>query len=204
MPDSAERWLPVVGYEGYYEVSDQGRVRSLDRVIIDLGGRRKRPEAGRILSPVMDVRGHYLHVGLWRNGKPTTRPIHLLVIRAFIGPPPADMECLHGPNGKLDNRLSNLSYGTHSQNAQEMQRDGVDFHRNLTHCNYHHELAAPNLIPSQLAKGHRNCLACSRAGANMHYAQRKGRPFEFRVKADEHYRKIMNIPLRGSAHPSVE
>lgn len=123
MDQSLERWRPVVGYEGLYEVSDQGRVRSLDRVAF-LQGRHKRPSRGRVLKPGSNRRG-YVHVGLHKDGKRTTYTVHALVAQAFIGPRPEGMHVCHGPGGKADNSLANLRYGTPKENQADRHRDGT-------------------------------------------------------------------------------
>jgi len=110
-PDSAERWLPIAGYEGLYEVSDLGRVYSVPRHGV----------AGGILKPVLMSK--YLCVNL-----PGARPVgvHILVARAFIGPRPNGMLVCHGPAGRFDNSLANLSYGTPAKNCgPDMYRDGT-------------------------------------------------------------------------------
>src|SRR5260221_193401 len=76
-----ERWLPVVGYEGLYEVSDLGRVRSLLRK-----GGNNRWYGGDIKRSSLDQAG-YLYVSLSRGGKGSRKRIHQLVAEAFIGPP---------------------------------------------------------------------------------------------------------------------
>lgn len=115
-----ERWLPVPEWEGIYEVSDQGRVRSLPRLRKNGG-----TWGGKILRPGL-VGAGYPSVALCRNGKHRTYLIHQLVAAAFIGPRPAGQEVRHGPPGdRLDNRASNLSYGTPKQNYADMIRDGT-------------------------------------------------------------------------------
>jgi hypothetical protein len=110
--ESVERWVPIPEWEGLYEASDQGRIRSLDRP-----GHR-----GRILVP-SSARDGYYRVDLCRNGKSIHYLVHRLVLAAFVGPRPDGMEALHGPGGGKDNRLANLSYGTHSQNCLDKRRD---------------------------------------------------------------------------------
>src|SRR5258707_113471 len=111
-----ERWLPVPGYEGLYDVSDRGNVRSHHKT----KGRRKN---GMLMAPAMSA-GH-LMVSLVRDKKRRSWPVHQLVLMAFAGPRPAGMESLHGPGGNLDNRLSNLRYGTSKENKADQVRDGV-------------------------------------------------------------------------------
>lgn len=117
MSDATESWLPVVGWEGLYEVSDQGRVRSLPRQTAS--GRR----GGKILRPRPLPTG-YLRAGLYRGSQSQRDAyIHQLVAAAFIGPCPPGEEVKHGPAGKLDNRLVNLSYGPHIENCEDRARD---------------------------------------------------------------------------------
>lgn len=111
-----EYWLPVVGYEGLYEVSDQGRVRSLPRP----GSTRTwRIYGGKVLTPA-SCRG-YLSVKLPKG----SRSVHSLVAEAFIGSRPDGMVVRHGENGSSDNSVGNLSYGTQKQNIYDKKRDGT-------------------------------------------------------------------------------
>jgi hypothetical protein len=129
MDDASERWLPVPieGCEGYYEVSDLGRARSLDHRA-QWRGQGWYVKRGRILKATPTTRG-YLHVTVssFRDGKRKhlTPLIHRLVLEAFVGPCPEGQEARHGPGGQLDNRLVNLCYGTKVQNAQDKRRDGT-------------------------------------------------------------------------------
>ena len=114
-----EIWRDVVGYKGIYQISNLGGIRSLDR--ISCIGRKLK---GRTLKSGL-ASNDYLCVSL-SNVKVKTRTIHQLVCESFIGPCPEGMEVCHGPNGKLDNSLANLRYGTRSENAQDRFRYGVD------------------------------------------------------------------------------
>lgn len=119
-----EQWKPVVDYEGVYEVSDQGRVRSVDRWVVDRLGKARLCK-GRVLRPALNGRG-YLIVALWKNGKGKTAQVHRLVAKTFLGPCPSEKIVCHGRGGRLDNRLENLSYGIPSQNNKEdRRRDGT-------------------------------------------------------------------------------
>lgn len=117
---TAEHWLPVVGWEGLYEVSDLGRVRSLPR----RGAKRPRMYGGKILEPYLSDQG-YRTVALCYGGKQKTQKVHQLVAAAFLGLRPVGMETLHGPEGKLVNTPVNLRYGTSAENTADMFRDGT-------------------------------------------------------------------------------
>jgi len=110
-----ERWRDIPGYEGQYQVSDQGRVRSLERYVrlVTLqAGETKRRVPPRILRPGPQKSGH-LTVSLGRHN---SKQVHALVLLAFVGPAPAGHEGLHRDHDPSNNRLSNLKWGTRSEN----------------------------------------------------------------------------------------
>ena len=123
-----ERWLPVVGFEGRYEVSDLGRVRSVDRAEIyvrrdQYSGRDlvvKRTLKGRMLRPGPNDSGH-LTVAI---GKGNSRLVHQLVLEAFVGPCPPRHECRHANDVPDQNTLENLCWGTRSDNLHDAVRNG--------------------------------------------------------------------------------
>lgn len=123
-----EHWLPIVGYEDSYEVSDYGQVHSLDRwiTVISRGGtpyRRFWP--GQVLKQFPSGSG-YLFITLSQDGRTIPCDVHRLVLRAFAGPCPPGKEARHGPGGKHDNRWpENLCYGTHPENMDDQVRDGT-------------------------------------------------------------------------------
>ena len=132
LPVVYEHWLPVAGWEGWYEVSCRGRVRSLDRWVVHQNdsGRFRLPRRrfcrGRLLAPIPNSSG-YLTVQLCRPGVKQLRiAIHILVLTAFAGPPKPGQESLHGRGGKHDNRWpENLRWGTRAENAADSLRDGT-------------------------------------------------------------------------------
>ncbi len=128
---SKERWLPVVGFEGRYEVSDRGRVRSLDRIIVRRASKRARAYAvrkkGKILRPGQYCKNGHVSVVLGRvpdGCNNVGMPVHKLVMRAFKGPPRKGQEILHRNGKPTDNRLTNLRYGTRSQNNRDIVLHG--------------------------------------------------------------------------------
>ena len=89
------------GYEGQYEVSNQGNVRTF-----------RRGAKGRLLKPGRMPRGH-LSVAL---GRGNSQCVHKLVLLAFVGAAPDKHECCHNNGNPADNRLENLRWGTRSEN----------------------------------------------------------------------------------------
>jgi NUMOD4 motif len=132
MSDASESWLPVVGWEGLYEVSDLGRVRSLDRLVFHSpGSARLRSLRGKVLQ-LRPSHDGYNRVGLYGgHGKSVDAYVAVLVATAFLGPCPEAQEVLHGPAGHGDDRLANLSYGTHIANCEDRARDRAG-HAKLT------------------------------------------------------------------------
>ena len=119
-----EQWKWVAGYVGYYEVSDLGRVRSVDRVVKHHREGPKRLK-GRILKVTPFNRYGHLETCLWKNGARQKVSVHRLVALTWIGPCPNGQQVRHGPKGKMDNSVGNLSYGTPSENSLDMRRDGT-------------------------------------------------------------------------------
>ena len=115
-----ESWQPVPGYEGLYEVSDLGRVRSLDR----LNARKNRWGSvttahlkGRVLRPGRGGAAR-LQVNLSKESVSWVVPVHKLVALTFIGPCPEGHEIDHVNGDFQDNRLVNLEYVTHQENQK--------------------------------------------------------------------------------------
>jgi NUMOD4 motif/HNH endonuclease len=111
-----EHWRPVVGYEGYYDVSDHGRVRRVARANCTWPGRLLRP------SPEA---GGYLGVRLSRHNQKRSCRVHQLVLRAFVGPPLPGQDVHHRSGNKHDNRLVNLTYVTKAENTRHAFRTGL-------------------------------------------------------------------------------
>lgn len=118
-----ERWLPVVDWEDFYEVSSLARVRSLDRVIECRNGIPARWK-GRVLKQQPSVRG-YLTVILRRPGHKEHRQVHRLVALAFIPNPEAKSQVNHLDLNKQNNVLSNLEWATPMENSHHAIRLGV-------------------------------------------------------------------------------
>ena len=117
----SEKWRDVVGYKGLYQVSDQGRVKSLERIIIKKDG-RKFTVKERILKPAFNGCG-YLLVVLCAGGKPKTLTVHRLVCEAFHENPENKPEVNHINEDKADNRACNLEWSTAKENCNHGTRN---------------------------------------------------------------------------------
>lgn len=110
-----EIWKDVPNYEGLYEVSNLGNVRSKDRK--KWNGKVFYTQKGRLLKQNFDGKGNYLFVGLYKDGKIKQINIHRLVAIAFI-PNPNNLPCINHKNEvKTDNRAENLEWCTISYNS---------------------------------------------------------------------------------------
>ena len=108
-----EIWMPVLGYEGLYEVSSEERVRSLDRWIVN--GGKKQFRKGKQMS-LNNCRG-YIIIGLHKDGGMKQHQLHRLVYEAFIGTIPNGMQVNHIDENKANNRVSNLNLLTPKENS---------------------------------------------------------------------------------------
>lgn len=145
MVNAIEEWLRVPGAPEYH-VSSHGRVWS---------AKAWRGTRGRFLSPKPYGNGYrYIRI----NG--TDRTIHSLVMLAFAGPPPPGAEIRHLDGDKLNCALSNLAYGTKSENAQDALRHGGNHWANVTHCPAGHEYTPENtyIIPGRRARDCKTCI----------------------------------------------
>lgn len=113
---ATEVWRPIEDYEGRYQVSNLGRVRSLERLVKRRGAGDIRVR-GRILKPTAsDAR---LRVGLSKNGEQRTHYIGRLVLETYVSPPPEGFIARFKDGDRTNLRLSNLRWGHASEAAQE-------------------------------------------------------------------------------------
>lgn len=107
-----EIWKDIPNYEGLYQISNFGQVRSIRTK--DQLGRRLEP---RILRPQTNKKG-YKHIGLYKGDTYKHFLIHRLVAQVFIGERPTECEVNHIDENKANNRADNLKYVTHTENVR--------------------------------------------------------------------------------------
>lgn len=164
-PFDTEIWKPVTDWEGYYEVSNHGRVRSLPRVI-----QRKNGIPCSVSERILQTnskRHKYPQVHLRKPGKNETRYVHELVLLSFVGPRPPGFECCHWDDDPHNNYLDNLRWDTSSSNSYDIVRNGNNRNSNRTHCPQGHPLVKPNLTRSKNPNHRGQCISCSRARAYL-------------------------------------
>lgn len=130
-----EKWKAVKGYEGAYEVSSKGKVRSLTRMIRTTpnGVEKLREIKGKTLKLYVSNKG-YLFAQLSMNGKIRGLFVHVLVAQAFIENPHGYPTVNHKDENKMNNSVDNLewctytynnNYGTHKERVGEAQKNGI-------------------------------------------------------------------------------
>lgn len=145
---------------GRHMVSAQGEVWSLHRQ--------------RIIEGSLGKRG-YRVIQIAEPGRRLIgRPIHILVAEAFLGPRPDGMEVRLLIGDKLDNRLENLTYGTHAQNMADVMEHGQHVQANKTHCIHGHEFTPENTLIRR-NDGGRQCKACDARRGDVYRASERGK-----------------------------
>ncbi len=166
----SERWLPVPGFEGAYEVSDAGVIRSLDRAAKGKGPGNYRFRQGRVLKLATSSRG-YLFAHLSHEGRRARVYAHRLVLTVFVGPAPAGMQACHNDGVKTNNALANLRWDTPAANSRDAIAHGQHSGTRRTHCAQGHPFSKANT--GVRSTGHRWCRECNRAKCAARYAAQR-------------------------------
>ena len=121
-----EKWKTIKGFENLYEVSDRGRVRSLDRVSSRKGPKREFTQRikGQVLKPSLDRKG-YIRAGLYKDRKVYNCQVHRLVAKAFIRNSNRHRKQVNHLDGNpANNKVSNLEWCTGFENMQHAKARG--------------------------------------------------------------------------------
>jgi hypothetical protein len=134
-PDKLEKWKDIPGYEGYYQASNSGKVRSVDHYVINRPDGTGYIRKGKILSSAL-TNSHLYVVLTTPKYDPNYKPnkmyaVHRCVTAAFAGPCPPGYLVRHVNGNGIDNRIENLCYGTHKDNSADSIRHG-SLHQKLT------------------------------------------------------------------------
>lgn len=156
-------WRDIPGYEGHYQASSDGRIKSLER---------RGPKSGRQLwerilrASTSESHPHPCVVVYAPDGSHRTVTVHRLVAFTFLGPPPPNHEVCHGDGDPANNNVENLRWGTRAENIYDAVRHGTQYWVAKTHCINGHEYTPENTrhYPSSHTPGRtfRRCITCER------------------------------------------
>ena len=166
-----EEWREIPGYEGYYEASTLGRVRSLPRTVPHAAkGPTRLP--GQMLTPRRSTKRGYPTVRLTRFGVGRHFGIHRLVALAFI-PNPEMLPCvLHWDDDPTNNKVGNLRWGTLRENNLDRERNGIGNAARLSpSCPNGHPYTSDNTYHTR--SGWRRCRRCTNEGQRRRYQARR-------------------------------
>ncbi|WP_080972923.1 NUMOD4 domain-containing protein [Corynebacterium sp. 805_CJEI] len=170
----------------YYEVSNMGRVRSVDRVVRTKHGRTW-VQKGRILTHCVNKNGRCC-LRLSENGHRWTVQVSHMVAETFIRLRKNSNEVVRHLNDvSTDNRLENLAIGTYKDNSEDALRNKKNVNANKTHCKHGHEFNAWNTVVENNGRA-RHCHACRLARSYMHYPKNKN--LDFKTVSDSYYLKL--------------
>lgn len=171
---SAVKWLPVVGFEELYEVSEFGTVRSLPRVT-RIGHGKTRILSGREIKPYRLKRSGHVAINLVpKEGAKYIRRTyaHHLVLEAFVGPRPEGMYGCHNDGDPSNNHVSNLRWDSPSENMHDRVRHGNHPYADRELCNYGHPLDGVWFHADGTFK-QRYCKTCNRKRARAHEKKKR-------------------------------
>lgn len=130
---SGEIWSDIQGYEGHYQVSNLGRIKSLDRTVLRTNN-SPQPRKGKILKLTNSVKG-YFQTQLCRGGKRKTKVLHRIIAETFLIRVKDHNEINHKNGIKNDNRIENLEWSTRSKNMKHAFHIGLISNKGKNNAN---------------------------------------------------------------------
>lgn len=126
---NAEKWKDIAGYEGLYQISNFGRVKSLARVV-ESPRQESYPVCEKLMALQVNKRNGYVYISLSKYGKCKRYRVHRLVAEAFINNPNKLMQINHKDENKTNNNVNNLEWCTAVYNSnygtcRERSRIGI-------------------------------------------------------------------------------
>lgn len=175
-----ERWKDIPGYEGRYFISDHGRVKSVRYV------KSRKEYTTRYLKLRPGKKGH-LRVSLLVDGVAHEhRVVHQLVLEAFVGPRPLGAHGLHWDDNPENNHVSNLRWGTGSENMYDRVRNGKHQMSSKEVCKRGHPLKGNNLYASPEPNASRQCRSCRLARAR----NKKDETVDIQMEANKIFNEV--------------
>ena len=135
-----EIWKDIEGYEGIYQISNYGRVKSLERWV-KIGDNKRIIKSG--IRTIKINNSGYNIISLFKDGKEKTCLIHRLVAEAFIPNPENLPEINHKDENKTNNRVDNLEWCTHEYNTKHgtrIERMGLKHRKPVVQLNANNEI----------------------------------------------------------------
>lgn len=167
-----EIWLPVPGYEGFYSASDLGRIRSEAHIVMR-GNGIKYTVRSKILACPPNHDG-YPFFRAHRDDRPTlSMYVHDAVLAAHRGPKPDGLEVRHLDDVKSNCALSNLEYGTRTQNSLDAVRNGTQFPSSRTECGNGHTYTPETTRYYRNRPTVRVCVTCNQQSQRRHQQRRE-------------------------------
>lgn len=195
-----EEWRPVPGYEGRYEASDHGNVRSVGFYMRNPHGTQTW-KPGRTLKPTPHRQGYRMVTLIDESGKRRAIKVPRVVLLTFVGPPPLGKEdALHENDDPTNDHLGNLRWGDQSENSHDSVKNGCHPMTRKQRDRLGHLLVEPNLIPS--AAG-RQCLACKRTNSARRNDARhaaEGRPMKRTHRSADGFQRILGESFEDEAN----
>ena len=181
-----EEWREIPGYDGRYQASNLGRVKSVARTQVMSDG-RIRPVKERILST--SKASKYQTLSLYTGPKTRKSPtLHSVIASAFLGPRPNGMVVCHNDGNRDNNRADNLRYDTQSANVFDSVGHGAHPEAKLTHCKRGHPFDGHNLVERETKRGKirrcRQCIALYSSIRNAKMRDARLNPAERKVLQD--------------------
>lgn len=123
--ENIEIWKPINGYEGLYEVSNLGNIKTLERIYLSGNGKKAINKVKEKLIKTYNNGHGYSYVSLRKNGIKTAISVHRIVAKEFI-PNINNLKCVNHKNGiKNDNRVENLEWCTYKENSEHAKQIGL-------------------------------------------------------------------------------
>lgn len=155
----SEEWRSVPGFDGRYEVSSTGFVRSLPKTFHDSLGRPRRMP-GKVLKATVVPEGYH-KVWLFGDGGKSYRYVHRLVLEAFVGPCPEGFFGCHWDDDQDNNHLANLRWASPTENVHDAIRNGMHGMAQRTHCPQGHPYSRENTYRYKHKTNVRRCKTCA-------------------------------------------
>lgn len=163
----AEQWKPIPAWEGLYEASTHGRIRSVARKVMRSNGVPQTIRARILKQSPMGVRRFAVRL-YGPKGRKELSMVHHLILETFVGPRPPGSLARHLNDDPCDNRPENLRWGNKQENARDAVANGLNRNSNKTICKRGHPLTADNVYVRKARPGgmRRECRQCSIARVN--------------------------------------